>query len=186
MNRKRLLQQMFGFTLIALFLSACGTPQPTAVPTEAETVQSQFSDPFAYCAAVGTIDAPDARYTGSKVPEAVVKGLREALKTPDDAPMELFMDGTYWRCMDGKVFACFVGANLPCTAKADTSRTPTSETVEFCKANPASDVIPAYVTGRETVYEWRCKDGAPEIVRELVKPDAQGFLSNFWYEIGPR
>jgi hypothetical protein len=28
-----------------------------------------FTDPFAYCAALGTIDAPDSRYTGPKVPE---------------------------------------------------------------------------------------------------------------------
>jgi len=57
--------------------------------------------------------------------------------------------------------------------------------VDFCNANPTSDFIPANVTGRETIYEWRCTDGAPEIVKELFKPDAQGFLSDFWYEISP-
>ncbi|MER3445858.1 MAG: hypothetical protein C4291_03035 [Candidatus Dadabacteria bacterium] len=41
------------------------------------------------------------------------------------------------------------------------------------------------VTGHETVYEWRCNNGMPEIVRESTQPDARGFLSNIWYEISP-
>jgi hypothetical protein len=100
--------------------------------------------------------------------------------------MEWFVAGTFWRCMGGKVWACFVGANLPCTTKADTSRTPAAAMVDFCKANPASDSIPAYITGRATVYSWRCTNGAPEIVKDLVQPDAQGFLSNIWYELSPQ
>ncbi len=188
MNYQRLLKWMIGFTSVVFFLSACGAPQATAVPTaspSAATGQAQFTDPFAYCAAVGVVDAPDARYTGPEAPEAVVNGLREVLGTPDDAPMEPFVAGTFWRCMDGRVWACFVGANLPCTTKADTSRTPTPDMADFCKANPNSDFIPAYVTGRATVYEWRCTNGAPEIVKQLVEPDAEGFLANIWYEISP-
>jgi len=133
----------------------------------------------------GHYGCTDARYTGAETPEAVVNGLRKVLETPDDVPMEPFVAGTFWRCMDGKVWACFVGANLPCTEKADTSRTPTPDMADFCAANPTSDFIPAYVTGRATVYEWRCTAGAPEIVKQLVEPDAQGFQSNIWYEISP-
>jgi len=190
MNSQRLLQWMIGFTLVAILLSACGAPQVPAVPTGAAspsvgTGQAEFADPFAYCAAVGTIDAPDVRYVGPEVPDVIVKSLRKELEMSDDAPIEWVVEGTVWRCMGGKVLACFVGANLPCTAKADTSRTPAPAMVDFCKANPTSDFIPAYIAGRETVYEWRCTDGAPEIVKELFKPDAQGFLSDFWYEISP-
>jgi hypothetical protein len=181
MNYQRLLKWMIGLTSVVFFLSACGAPQATAVPTE----QAQFTDPFAYCAALGAVDAPDERYTGPETPEVIVTGLRKVLETPDDAPMEPFVAGTFWRCMGGKVWACFVGANLPCTEKADTSRTPTPDMVDFCKANPTSDFIPAYVTGRATVYEWGCTDGVAEIVQQLVEPDAEGFLSNIWYEISP-
>jgi len=127
MNDQRLLKWMIGFTSVVFFLSACGAPQATAVPTaspSAATGQAHFTDPFAYCAVVGAVDAPDARYSGPEAPESVVNGLRKVLETPDDAPMEPFVAGTFWRCMDGKVWACFVGANLPCTEKADTSRTP--------------------------------------------------------------
>jgi hypothetical protein len=169
---------------LASALIACGAPQPTAAPTEPPSAeQAQFTDPFAYCSAVGTIDEPDARYTGPKTPEAIVKGLRKALETPDDTPMDPFLAGTYWRCMDGKVWACFVGANLPCWSKANTDRTPTSDMEDFCKQNPTSDFIPMAVTGHDTVYNWSCKDGVPEAGEQFVKPDAQGFLSNIWYEI---
>ena len=191
MNYRKLLKWVIGFTsLAALLLSACGAPQATSAPTTVAspspaTEQGQFTDPFAYCTAVGTMDAPDARYTGPKTPDAVVNGLRKVLETPDDVPMEPFVAGTFWRCMDGAVWACFVGANLPCTTKADTSRTPTPDMADFCTANPNSDFIPAYVTGRATVYEWRCTNDAPEIVKQLVEPDAQGFWSNIWYEISP-
>jgi len=80
--------------------------------------------------------------------------------------------------MDGSVYACFVGANLPCETKANTDRTPTQEETNYCQQNPNSDFIPAVVTGRETAYEWRCLDGAPAIVKQLSQPDAQGFLSD--------
>jgi hypothetical protein len=134
---------------------------------------------------VGTIDAPDARYTGPEVPDAVVEGLKEALDMSADMPGDVLLNGTSWRCMEGKVYGCFVGANLPCQAKADTSRTPTEAEKEFCQQNPDSEFIPAVVTGRETVYEWRCNKGEPEVGRALTQPDAAGFLANIWYEINP-
>jgi putative hemolysin len=142
-----------------------------------------FTDPFAYCAAVGTVDKPDARYTGPKTPDSVVKGVRKALNTPADASNQPFVDGTSWRCADGKVMACFIGANLPCETKADTSKTPNAGIVDFCKANPAAEVVPAAAAGRATVYSWRCKSGAPEIVKQIFNPDAQGFIKEIYYEI---
>ena len=143
-----------------------------------------YTDPFAYCAAVGTVDAPDSRYTGAKAPDSVVAGVRKALGTKADVPMQPFVDGTTWRCADGKVLACFVGANLPCGEKADLSKTPNTGIVDYCKANPNADVVPAVAAGRATVYEWRCKAGTPEIVKQVNQADAQGFIAGIWYEIG--
>jgi len=159
--------------LVVAGLAGCGTEAPSSYP-----------DPFDYCTAVGTIDAPDSAYTGPEVPESVAQGLQTALNAPD-TPLNILQGGTSWRCMDGKVYACFVGANLPCDAQANTDRTPTQEEIEFCQANPDSDFIPAAVTGRETVYEWRCSGGAPEIVKQVFQADAQGFLSEIWYQISP-
>lgn len=151
--------------------------------SEAEVPPAEFSEPFDYCAAVGTIDIPDAQYVGDPVPDTLIAGMQDADLLSEDMPEDLIVRGTFWRCMDGQVWACFVGANLPCQAKADTSETPSIEMEEFCQEDPNADFIPAAVTGRETVYAWRCKDGVPEIDERVFEPDAQGFLSDFWYQI---
>lgn len=144
-----------------------------------------YSDPFRYCAAVGTVDEPDARYTGPAVPPTVAEGLRQAMELPESAPLEPLLLGTFWRCMEGQVYACTVGANIPCMEKADVSRTPTEPMIEFCRANPGAEYIPAVVTGRATVYEWRCEGSEPVVERQLTEPDARGFLSAYWYQISP-
>jgi len=126
-----------------------------------------YDNPFAYCAAVGTIDAPDARFSGPAIPAAVMRGLQKAIDAPPDAPP---LPGVVWRCMDGKVYACTVGANLPCTAKADLNRAPAEPLRAFCMQQPDADVIQAYVTGRETVRgTWY----APADILELAR--AAGF-----------
>jgi hypothetical protein len=156
-----------------------------ASPTPRSGPQAQFSDPFAYCAVLGTIDAPDSRYIGAKVPEVVAQGLKKAFGAPADAPLGPFLRNTFWRCMDGQVYACTVGANLPCQERADVSRKPTQGMTDFCKNNPHAEVIPAVATGRATVYEWTCANDLPEVVRQFAQPDARGFLSNIWYAISP-
>jgi hypothetical protein len=146
---------------------------------------SHFDDPFAYCAAVGTIDAADARYTGPALPEAVARGLQAALGPPAGAEAEPLPWNWTWRCMDGQVHACTFGANLPCAEKADTGREPSAAVSEFCRQNPGVEVIPMAVTGRATVFEWRCANERPTIVRQFAEPDAAGYLANIWYAIEP-
>lgn len=164
-------------TLVLMLLAAHSSPVVFAQDTT-------YHDPFAYCEAVGTIDAPDARYVGPKVPESIALGLQQALQVPN-APSEFLVNNSVWRCMEGKVFACSFGANIPCLEKAETSRTPAPPLTEYCKQNPNAEFIPAVVTGRATVYEWQCENGSPSIARQLFQPDARGFLSHFWYELSP-
>jgi hypothetical protein len=166
----------------AVALAACG---PAATATPAPTTPATYTDPFAYCAAVGTIDKPDARYVGEAVPASVAEALRTASGAAADAPLSIFESNSYWRCMDGKVYGCFVGANIPCEDKADANSTPTAAENEFCQAQPNADVIPAVVTGHATIYEWRCTNGQPEIVRQVLQVDAQGYVSEFWYMLTP-
>ena len=144
-----------------------------------------FDDPFAYCAAVGTIEAPDSRYTGEQPPAAVIKGIRKEFEPPADASDDFYKAGTSWRCADGRVKACFVGANIPCYAKADLSETPNEGTVTFCKENADAEAVPAVATGRATVFAWSCADGAPVKGEQVLHADAQGFIAEFWYEIAP-
>lgn len=187
MTGKQLLKWMTGSVLVVFLSSACvsrSAPTDTVVPT-ATPAQTQFSDPFLYCAAIGTIDAPDARYVGPARAEAVIKDLRKKAGIADDAPDDLVAAGTVWRCKDSHVWACFVGANLPCS-KANTSSTPQPGMTDFCKKNPKAGNIPAVVTGHETIYDWRCVDGTAQVVRQRYTPDAQGFVSDFWYELRAR
>jgi len=184
----KFLKWMISCVLLAFLSSACTSqiaPTATVVPT-LPTEQTQFSDPFAYCAAVGTIDAPDERYVGPTVPEVVIKALRAKAGIADDAPADWVAAGTVWRCMDSKVWACFVGANLPCSEKANTSATPQPALNDFCQANPNADIIPQTVTGRATIYDWHCVDGTPQVGEQRFTPDTQGFLSEFWYELSSR
>ncbi|WP_445358136.1 hypothetical protein [Microbulbifer sp. ANSA005] len=141
------------------------------------------SNPFEYCATVLNDDNPVQRFAGQAMPKEIVDGIRRAANLGAEAPEDWIARGTYWRCMDGSVFACFVGANLPCDEKADTSREPSSAMLSYCKDNQSSGTVPAVVAGRSSMYEWRCRSGAPEIIRQISKPDARGFLSNYWYRL---
>lgn len=196
---------LLGLVLCVGLLAACSSPTPAApppvtvvqTPPTAAPTPTQASaptggaanpgsaDPFAYCAMVGSIDAPDARYTGPQVPDAVLSGLIQAAQISPTRPKDVLAQSSFWRCMNGKVYACTVGANLPCQEKADTSKTASAAVNDFCKANPASGSIPAAVTGRATVYDWKCANGKPEIVKQMFDPDARGFIADFWYEIAP-
>jgi hypothetical protein len=167
--------------LLAVAMVACSSAAtPTLAPT---ATPASYTDPFAYCAAVGDLDKPDARYTGKAVPEAVAVALRTASGAAADMPLEMFTENSYWRCMSGKVYGCFVGANIPCWDKANTDRTPATAVTDFCKEQPDAEVIPAAVTGHETVYEWRCTKGSPEIVRQVLQVDGRGYVADFWYEL---
>lgn len=158
---------------------------PAATPSPTPTEPQGFNDPFAYCAAIGTIDTPDQRYTGPAMPDILVRAMNAQGIVSADAPLE-FQKNAVWRCMNGQVWICHYGANLPCLEKADVSQTPTREMDDFCTANPTAESIPAYVTGRATVYEWRCQNGKPEVVRQVFTVDPQGYLADFWYELSPQ
>jgi hypothetical protein len=170
------IQSISVLSLLALVLAAsCSALTSSAQATS-------YNDPFAYCAAVGTIDAPDVRYTGAKMPDSIVEGMIAKGIVTADAPPE-FRQNAVWRCMGSQVWVCHYGANLPCLEKAEPSQTPTAEMQDFCKANPELDAIPAAVTGRATVYEWRCTSGTAEIARQVFHADPQGYLTEFWYEL---
>jgi hypothetical protein len=150
----------------------------SAPATSATSASETASDPFAYCASAGDVDAP-----GVKAPEAVLKGLQKAAGISADIPTDVLQNGTAWRCMNGKVYACFVGANLPCESKANTSRTPTDAELEYCKANPTADLIPAATTGHDTVFEWHCVLGAPQVAKQVYQVDPRGYIAEIWYAI---
>ena len=162
------------FASLGFLEGACSSP-PSSNP-------STYTDPFAYCAAVGTIDSPGTQYVGPQLPESIIQGMIAQGIVSADAPPS-FQKNAVWRCMDHQVWVCQYGANLPCEDKADTSRTPSSAVSDFCTSNPAADSVPAAVTGRDTVYEWQCRSGRPQIVKQVFQVDPRGFIANFWYQL---
>jgi hypothetical protein len=82
------------------------------------------------------------------------------------------------RCAQGAVMACSIGANLPC-GKADTSRSKPAADA-WCRANNNPAVIPAYVLGHATIYQWQCKDGRAVAGAPIEKLDARGFIARYW------
>lgn len=192
--------------LLVLFLyllTACGTPHSTdqvalatiapTTPGRADAVEhaatvtletastqpaDRFTDPFAYCTAVTTIDAPDDRFIGAPVPTEIVQELHHVTGGQGPAP-DWLPKTVQWRCMNGKVYACTIGANLPCSDKANTSQTPTDALKEFCTQHPER----AGVEETNSIYVWTCTGGTPKIERQWTEADAAGFLAKIWYEI---
>ena len=144
-----------------------------------------FDGPFTYCAAVRTIDAPDTRYQGPAVPEPVARGLQKEFGVAPEEPLAAFARGTTWRCMDGAVYACNVGANLPCQEKPATDPQPSDGMRTYCKENPGSDFIPMYVTGHGTIYDWSCVNGVVTRGKRTAELDARGYIASIWYRIDP-
>lgn len=188
--KKKLITVLFVLVVALLALTSC-TPaassaantRPTIAATQAPAVTT-FTDPFAYCAAVGDIDKPDARFTGALVSDEIMKGYLKAagLDVNQEYP-DAFKQMTIWRCMGGKVYACNFGANLPCDSKANTDKEPTQGMADFCKESPNSDFIPMYITGHETVYNWHCADETPEVLEQVSQVDAAGYIANIWYPL---
>jgi hypothetical protein len=184
---RKIIVGILSLALLAIGISACSSqpttitiaPLPTA--TNSSPAQETYSDPFAYCAAIGTIDTPDARYTGPHITDAIINGFKTAAGLESSTePMEMFQKTTIWRCMDHQVYACNFGANLPCDSKANTDKTPTQAMGDYCKVNPDSDFIPMSVTGHATIYSWHCVKDTPELLNQIAKVDAAGYLANIW------
>jgi hypothetical protein len=127
-------------------------------------------DAAQYCARVRN-DDKTKNITSDLIPFA-----RKKFSGSDDVFLK---ESTFFRCMDGNVWVCNVGANLPCYGPDRSKGTP--EITAYCRENPKSDFIPMAVTGHSTIYSWKCSRGKP--VRTPLKLDARGFHTDIWYRV---
>jgi membrane dipeptidase len=148
------------------------------------TLNAEISQPFEFCNAIGNtpvlpVPAVDARplLPSSLLPAMQKQGLASA-----DSPPEV-QGAARWRCMDNRVYVCPLGANLPCEEPANLGQAPGQALQDFCTTNPDSEGIPAYVTGRATVYSWSCQDGKATPGEQRFHADAQGYLAEFWHRL---
>jgi hypothetical protein len=110
----------------------------------------------------GTMKAFRAMFPGAKT-------------TPEDAMLQA---QAKFRCMNGKTYVCFVGANLPC-GKLNTSRQNTGADA-FCRTEPEADFVPMAATGHDSIYSYRCHDGKAEVLRVTYEVDERGFAKSLW------
>ena len=180
MKNKTIASLLIFSVMLMVLLAACSNANGDSA------AQEKFNDPYPYCAAVGQIDAPDGRYTGPAITDALFADyLKSAgLEAPTDNP-DAFKQMTIWRCMDAHVYVCNFGANIPCDSKANTDKNPTQAMVEFCQQYPDESFIPMSVTGHNVIYSWHCVQDKPEILEQIDTVDAAGFGSNFWLRVEP-
>jgi hypothetical protein len=134
-------------------------------------VAARAETPANFCVRVGTDDAL------RPIPESLVPAVNSVFGTA--MPVRTAMDATVFRCVDRRVMVCTVGANLPC-GSANASRTPTAAMSQWCRDNREATFIPAVVSRHDTIYAWRCLDGAPQVDREIGQVDPRGFVAGYW------
>jgi hypothetical protein len=131
------------------------------------------ADPL--CRAAGTDDTP------SPIPETLV-AVATRLFQLNAMPAEQVRQTTYYRCAAGRVLLCTAGANLPC-GKANTRRNlPAADA--WCAEHPGSDFIPAFVTGHDTIYRWRCSGNRAAAVGKPMRLHRRGFIARYWKPTG--
>jgi hypothetical protein len=86
--------------------------------------------------------------------------------------------GTVFRCMNGQILVCNFGADLPCDKAQTDPDLP--QGAHWCRTNPQAGYIPAYITGHDNIFHWRCLNGAPVHVGPAEPIDARGFIARYW------
>lgn len=126
--------------------------------------------PAQHCRQVGTDDAP------RPVPASLVPTAKRALGLR--APNDVVRRTTLFRCAEGVVLVCTVGANLNC-GKASTAES-LAPARRYCRENPDATFIPAYVTGHDAIRLWRCR-GVDAVAGEPAEAlDGRGFVARLW------
>jgi hypothetical protein len=170
-----------------LRVSSFGLAAELLLLAPAHAADTSFADAAPYCQAIGNADAPNASYTGPKVPDWMVAALysKDELKAQKKAKLDPAR-AVVWRCMGGRVFACVQG-NRPICGKANQEMKPSAAVRDFCTGQPNADVIPLSVIGHENpmIYDWTCKGKKPAIARQIFTVDARGFPAELWKEIAP-
>lgn len=142
-----------------------------------------YTNPFAYCKAVvdqdgGEGGVEDSRYVGKNPPDVVV-----------NAMMKKFSNITRpyaWRCMDGDVYGCYVGATGRGCRKTESSKSQRQMLAmrQFCEQHPNSNVPNAI---NNTASQWRCSATMPVInnAYPTAQVDKRGYLKDYWVRVSP-
>ncbi len=114
------------------------------------------------------------------IPPPLAASVAEAFKVTMP-PSEVEANGVM-RCAAGRLLACLVGANLNCS-KAD-MQTGNAGADDWCRQHANADFVPAFATGHDTIYTWRCDGPRAAIERQVWQVDPQGFVVENWRPVG--
>jgi len=148
-------------------IAACFGVAPQRAVAQTESVR-------VHCARVGEDDR--TRPLRSKL----VADARRLFEIDLDLSSAFVATSTFTRCMNGKVWLCYVGANLAC-GKADVSDS--AGAAAFCRQNPNSASVPMSATGHATVYSWKCVGTKATIDQQFERVDPRGFVAENWKEL---
>jgi hypothetical protein len=84
---------------------------------------------------------------------------------------------TVYRCMDDRVYVCFIGNGFSCDRPSTDRRNPGAE--QWCRENPGSDFVPMAASGHGTIYTWKCV-GRRAVIGSSQKLDERGFRAEMW------
>jgi hypothetical protein len=159
---------MIGWSKIALLSAGAAVGLCVAAKCGMSAEARQREAPVQYCARIANDD------TLRTPPDSMMAAVQHLFGVGRDYPRQ----ATYYRCADGNVMLCIVGANLPC-GKANTSAA-LPAAAEWCRANPNADFIPMAVTGHDSIYRWRCVGGVATAGGKASTIDARGFFAEYW------
>ena len=85
-----------------------------------------------------------------------------------------------WRCMHGKVYACYLGASGRACMQNEVAPTKRrlAEFRKYCRQSPNSDYIPNYLSSG-LASAWGCS-GTKPVILDRYKVDSQGYFSEAW------
>ncbi|TGW01072.1 hypothetical protein EN797_011805 [Mesorhizobium sp. M2E.F.Ca.ET.154.01.1.1] len=168
-----------GFFAASLLSAFVAVAAASAAPAPAAAAQ----DLYGFCRQVKNDDT--IRPYSHELYGGTVKAFKKLFPDAKNAPQEQELQTqANYRCMNGKVLACFVGANLPCARMNAARDNPGAD--EFCKTIANADVVPAFATGHDAVYSYKCASGKAVVNGSAWALDKRGFAKKLWAEVPRR
>ena len=154
---------------IVLAVALCFVVGIKAVPVRADTAD--------ICAKVGNDDR--IYHYDRALRQGFVRAYKRLFPGAKGVESDAMMrDQAFFRCMDGRLVACFVGANLPC-AKINAARINAGADA-FCRANPGEGAVPMSASGHDALFQFHCVKGHAEVGDAVWTLDERGFAKEIW------
>lgn len=98
-------------------------------------------------------------------------------------PQTQFNPTIGWRCMDGALFVCELGASGRACTKKNPSKIPSVAITTFCRQRPNSNFAPMTVIGNSS-STWKCNGTIP-IIDNTEPLDKRGYSIGSWTKVLP-